>query len=344
MKKIGFDIGSRNLRVVTEEGILRTFPAVMAADPVNGAPLAFGFEAEQLASRTPGCVKLVYPFESLGFDDSLNTDSETVAGGAASNSDFSGPVCGVTPELLSDFLRYALDNASDRRLHPREIAIALPGDQTDEKEQLCFNACTKAGAREVFVVDTMLAAAYGANANIDSDIVIVNAGASVCDMGVYSYSKLVDFRSVPAAGSAFDLAVRKHVFDKYRISVTSKEAEAIKIEIGSVEPSDSERECLGLGLKTSLGLPRRFRLRSGELLETFEPVIGLISDGLIALLNDLRFEPVKIILTGGSAMLPGLAEALTETTGITSAPAYETDCDCCVAWGVSSMIADGMLV
>jgi len=315
MKQIGFDIGARKIRVVTpNSGVSATFPAAAAIRKSGNEIVAYCDEALRTASRLPGSVEITYPFEN---------------------------VYTVTADLLAGFLSYVLEHTVSKRIKASTVAIALSGEQTKENEQLCYEACSIIGAREVFMVDPTLAALYGCEDSAQSDVMVVNAGASVCDAAIYSNEELRAFISIPFAGIAFNNVITKYVAQKHFLSISDETAEEIKQNIASFSRSDADKIYPVLGVRRSLGIPREKTVTSSELQAPIASVFAEITKELAELISSAGISPQKILLTGGTSAFRGIDRALEEVLGIECI--HAPDGDQCVAKGLTKIISGNIL-
>ena len=91
------------------------------------------------------------------------------------------------------------------------------------------------------------------------------------------------------------------------------------------------------GRDAKTGVPREFSLMSSEIYEVLRRPAALIVEELLSVLEDTSPELVGdiarngITLTGGCSQLTGMAQLLTECTGVTCTVA--DDPESCVAFG-----------
>ena len=200
-KKIGIDIGAKNMRVsVQDRGIVLSEPSLMALNISGSEVLACGKAAEQLNDRIPGGVMLCRPFADGG----------------------------KTEDSYFNMLSYLISTARPSRLYRPDVVLSVPGMIDGASEQAFVEIAQEAGANSVYVVDSLLASAKGAGINIYSDVIIINIGASLTDMAVYSHGKIVTSRSFPTAGDAFDSAIISYVSERYGVNISTDDAEEIK--------------------------------------------------------------------------------------------------------------------
>lgn len=278
-KKIGFDIGYSTVKVITPDGEYKSEEAVIAINPADNTVVACGREAVALNIRVPGSVKLIHPFSGE-----------------------------MTPDVsyVYAYFSYMLDNLKIKNCR---ALISFSGAHDDETENAYVKGIQNAGIGTVSVIDPVYAAAQGCTTDGISNSAVINIGASVTDMGCFFMGQSVAQRSNSFAGNAFDRAVMNAVMNKYRYKMTSKEAEKAKLQLLSLTRYEGRTvECDAI--KAPYGLPKKLTLNESDIKDGCEAVFDNLCDEIIGMIRALKVEPDKIILTGGTASLDGLKEAL----------------------------------
>ena len=279
-KRIGIDVGGSKIRAIvggSKEVISE--PSAVALDNDNGKVIACGREALFTAGRVPGSVKVVYPF----------------SGEYAPNADQAGAL-----------LTYLLKKLKVRN---PDVFVSYSGKQSKESEKIIVRAIQAAGADDVAAVDPAYAAACGCGVDGMGENMIANIGATVTDIAAYCHSKLAAKRTNAFAGNAIDKAISIAIFRKYRMSITPEDAERAKLACASLTSSDDTVFILP-ATKPTVGLPFRIELKKSEICNFIEPVTDELFDDLIEITRNLAVEPDKIVLTGGTALLDGIAPVL----------------------------------
>jgi rod shape-determining protein MreB len=175
-----------------------------------------------------------------------------------------------------------------------------------------------AGAREVHIVESPVAAAIGISLPIDEPVgsMIVLVGAGTVDIAVMSLSGIVRSKNLRAAGDRLDQDIIAYVKDEFKILLGEKMAEEVKTVIGSVSPDPEMREVTVRGRDLVSGLPREVVLTDRDIKEAIMPAITVLVDSVKEVLETTPPEIVSdvmhrgITLSGGGALLGGLAELL----------------------------------
>ncbi len=279
-KKIGVDIGYNKVRIILEgSDTVYSEAAVVAVSVSDGSVVACGDGAIDANERVPGSVRLVRPFSGE-----------------------------MTPEAqyVTAYFSYVIKRL---RMRGASLLISFSGAHDDETESVYVKALGKAGAGRVSVIDPAYAAAQGCGVIGVSDSAIVNIGASVTDMACYHRNELVASKSNAFAGNAFDRAIISDFVKNRRYRPSQNEAEKMKLELASLSGvGDKTLECDVI--RPGMGLPKKLTVTEAEVSASCESVFENLADSISDMIHPLEHQPEKIILSGGSAVLKGLPNAL----------------------------------
>ena len=318
---LGIDLGTSNVLIYADEqGIVVREPSVVAMDKNTGKLLQVGAAARNMLGRTPGNVVAMQPLK-----DGVISDLE------------------MTVKMLQTLYR-AASRKSIFTPKPR-VVICVPSSVTEVEERTVINAAIEAGARRVYLIEEPLAAALGAGLDISgpNGHMVVDIGGGTTDIAVLSMNGVATSASMAVAGVAFDEAIVRYVRRKYGIVIGQATAEEVKIRIGSVYPRNEDVTMLVKGRDAKGGMPRELQLSSSELLEPLLRMARMISDEVLAVLEDSSPELVGdiaengITLTGGGCQIWGMDRLLSERTGIQCSIA--DDPESCVALGCGKSLA-----
>ncbi len=296
---MAIDLGTANTLVyVGGEGIVVSEPSVVAADTRTGDVHAVGAEAERMIGRTPATISATRPLRH----------------GVIADFD-------VTEQMLRYFIRRVLDR---RRARPRLIVCA-PSGVTAVEQRAVEEAALAAGARQVQLIEEPIAAAIGAELEIEQPLgrMVVDVGGGTSEVAVISLGGIVLSRSVRVGGYEMDEAIAHYLRGAYELAIGSQTAEAIKLAIGSATALHPERTMSVRGRNLRTGLPTAVELSSAEVREALSAPLAeimlMVTDALEEtppeLAGDITTE--GILLAGGGAMLRGFAELVHDTTGMT---------------------------
>ena len=302
---IGIDLGTSNTLVYLKgHGIVINEPSVVAVNQKTNQILAVGAKAKEMLGRTPGHIRAIRPLV-----EGVISDFE------------------VTEEMLSYLIAKA-DKMSKKMARPR-VLIGVPTGTTNVETRAVYDAARSAGAREVFLVEEPMAAAIGVRLPIHEPVgsVVIDIGGGTTDIALISLGGVVKSRNLKIAGDRLNNDIVSHMRDEFKILIGERTAEMVKIAIGSVLPGDyREIEVHGRDLLT--GLPRAVVVTNSDVREAITPSIRELVDGVKDMLETAPPEILSdimqrgITLTGGGALIPGLAELLGRVLRI---PVYVVD-------------------
>ena len=318
---LGVDLGTANVLIYSEgKGIVIREPSVVAMDKNTGRILEVGAAARNMMGRTPGNVVAMRPIKN-----GVISDHE------------------MTVRMLQSLFRSATKSGLFTP-KPR-VVICVPSGVTEVEERTVINAAIEAGARRVYLIEEPLAAALGANLNIEgpNGHMIVDIGGGTTDIAVLSMNGVAASSSVKVAGDTFDDVIARDVRRKHDVIIGQTTAEEIKIQIGCVYPRAEDVSMLVKGRDAKTGMPRELVLQSSDIYDVLRRPARQIADEVQSVLEETSPELVGdiaqngITLTGGGCQIWGMDLLLQERTGIRCRVA--DDPDSCVAYGCGKSLA-----
>lgn len=298
-RDIGVDLGTANTLVCLKgKGIIMREPSVVAYDIRNDAVRAVGTEAKEMIGRTPGSIVAVRPLK-----DGVIADF------------------GVTAAMLKRFINQALRGSLFSRVR---MVVCIPAGITEVESHAVYDAAKQAGAADIVLVEEPMAAAVGAGLPVAdaSGSMVVDIGGGTSEVAVISLGDIVTAQSIRTAGDDLDEAIINYIRRKHNLLIGERTAEQIKIEIGSAKPYENETSIEIKGRNQVDGLPKNVIISSEEVREAMADPISQIIDTIRVTLEktppELSSDIIErgITMTGGGALLRGLAELIAEETGI----------------------------
>lgn len=298
-KDIGIDLGTANTLVYMKgKGIIMREPSVVAVDVRNDTVAAVGREAKEMIGRTPGSIQAVRPLK-----DGVIADFD------------------VTAAMLKKFIKTALRNSYMARAR---VLVCVPSGVTEVERRAVDDAARQAGAKYVDLIEEPKAAAIGAGLPVweATGSMVVDIGGGTSEVAILSLGDIVTACSVRVAGDDCDEAIINYVKRKYNLLIGERTAEQIKIEIGSAFEYEDEGEMEIKGRNLMDGLPKNAVITAAEvreaLMEPLSQIIEAIRSTLEKTPPELAADIIDrgIILTGGGALLRGLADLISSETNI----------------------------
>lgn len=318
-KEIGIDLGTSYTRIsVRGRGLVLSEPTVVAINRVTGEILAVGNQAKEMLGRTPDNITAVRPLK-----DGIIADFE------ATRMLIQNLVYRVTPRSL---------------FYKPKIVITIPSQITDVEERAVEGVAYKAGAKAVYLMEEVMAAAIGAGLEIEKPegSMIVDIGGGTSEMAVLSLGGIVTENSVKVAGDKMDQDIVEYIRMKFNVLIGSTEAEEIKKQIGTASDAMTEERVSVKGRNLSTGLPETVVISTLDVNQAISNSLGIILRTIKTTLENTPPELSSdimtrgIVLSGSGAMLKNIDRFISEQTGI---PVFIADSPSeCVARGLSQAL------
>ncbi len=318
---IGIDLGTANTLVyVRGKGIVINEPSWVAIERDSRRVLSIGAEAKEMVGRTPANIVAIRPLR-----DGVISEFE------------------VTQAMLDYFIKKAHQHMFTPFPRPR-VVVGIPSGVTEVERRAVYDATIAAGAREAYLIEEPMAAAIGAGLPVTESrgSIVVDIGGGTTEVAVFAMGGIVVSGSVRVAGDEMDEDIIQYARQKYNLMIGEQTAERVKIAIGSAYPLPEEKTMLLRGRNLVTGLPEAVEVSSIEIREALAGSVGLIVDLIRDTLDDTPPELVAdlmdigICLTGGGALLKGMAERVTQETHIRAWVAQ--DAMTCVARGAGMVL------
>ncbi len=300
-RDVGIDLGTKNTLVyVKDKGIVINEPSVVAVNSKTDQILAVGEEARRMVGKTPSHIVAVRPLMSGVI------------------SDFE-----VTERMLKHFIDKVHRENSFFLTRPR-VVIGIPLGVTEVERKAVEDATLHAGAREVFLIEEPMAAAIGARLPIQdaSGNMIVDMGGGTTEIAVISLGGIVSWRSLRIAGNELDQNIIQYAREHFNLLLGERTAEELKMKIGGVTDEVDILEAPMRGRDLLTGLPKEVIATTAHLRDAMNRSVNLIIDNIKATIEATPPELVAdiysrgVYLTGGGALLRGLASAIQHDTHI----------------------------
>lgn len=300
-KDLGIDLGTSNTRLyVKDKGIVINEPSIVALNLKTNQILAVGEDAKKMAGKTP-------PYISV---------SKPIVNGII--SDFE-----ITEKMLKYFFEKVHQEGFTIVPRPR-VVIGIPLNITEVERKAAEDAALSAGAREVFLIENVIAAAIGARLPIEDAVgsLIVDIGGGITEIAVISLNGVVTSKSLSVAGDELNKNIVQYAREVFNLLLGEKIAEDIKIKIGSASELKEPLEIEMRGRDLISGLPKEIIVNDDQIREAISRSVKQIVEGIKATLENTPPELVAdiyergLILTGGGALLKEIDKAINKVTEI----------------------------
>ena len=318
---VGIDLGTANTLIcVKGEGIVIREPSVVAVDLKTTQVVAVGTAAKDMIGRTPGTIKAVRPLKD----------------GVIANW-----------EIASDMLKAFIGKAVKTNFFTKtRVIICVPAGVTDVERRAVDSAARASGAKYVSIIEEPMAAAIGSKLPVSEAIgsMIVDIGGGTSDIAIISLGDIVTSKTVRVAGDAFDEAIISYVKKKFKLLIGERTAEQIKITLGGAVRRDPVVVMDITGRNLISGLPKTMSIDSDEI---YEAMLDQVNELIEAVQVVVERTPPQlasdifdsgVTLTGGGALIYGLAEAIGDALNIPCQVA--PDARDCVVLGCARVLTD----
>ncbi len=290
-KDLGIDLGTANTLVyVKGRGIIINEPSVVAINTRTEQILAVGQIAKDMLGKTPPHI----------------ITSKPLSNGVI--SDFE-----ITEKMMRYFFDKVFDGSSNIISRPR-IIIGAPLEITEVEKKAINDAAVSAGAKEVWIVEEPMAAAIGCRMPVREPVgnFIIEIGGGTCEIAVISLSGIVIWKSISIAGDEFNRNIMQYAREAFNLLLGEKQAEEIKIKIGSAVELNESIQFPMRGRDLVTGLPKEIMITDSQVREALGKSLKTIVDHVKETLENTPPELVAdihergILISGGGALLRGI--------------------------------------
>jgi rod shape-determining protein MreB len=316
---VAIDLGTVNTLIwVAGRGIVLDEPSAIAIDAGTGAVVAIGTAADALAEKEPQDINVIHPLR-----DGVIADLD------------------ATAEMLHGFLGQAGSSGPLRR----NALVCVPSGATWVERRSVTAALEARRRYSVQLIDEPVAAAAGAGLDLAAGAggFIVDVGGGTTEVAAVAGWRVVRAESLRMAGNAMDEAIVNAARSGLGLILSHRAARQLKVELGLTGGQDGWAEAVGLD--AARRTPRLEKVPGDLVASALESVVSAIGRTVQEVLSDIPAglaEDVmrgKVRLTGGGALLPGLASRIESIAEISAVVAE--DPLRCVVRGAALMVETG---
>lgn len=294
---LGIDLGSYRTVIYSGKSAVLDEHTAISYETHTGRLIAAGTDAFQMIDRTPRSITSVCP----------------VKNGRIAEYD-------LAESMLAAFVK----SVSRASMLKSRIIAAVPSDLEEMPKRAFYNICYAAGARDVCLIESPVAAAIGLETDFTTPkgTFIVDIGSGTTDIAALSLGGLVKSESVPIAGSAFRSAIENYVKREHNVLIGRHTADKIKRNIGCVIPRPLELTLTSKGQNQVTGMPQTFEINTAEMITAMYDTAVQVCQSITRVLESTPpdiagdVSDYGITLIGGGSRLYGLPEFITNYTGL----------------------------
>ena len=302
-KEIAMDLGTANTIIICDGKIVVDEPSVVALDRRTERMIAVGDRAKMMYEKTNPEIRTIRPLR-----DGVIADFN------------------ACEQMMRGLIKMV--HAGNRLFSPSlKMVIGVPSGSTEVELRAVRDSAEHAGGREVYLIFEPMAAAIGIGLDVlaPEGNMIVDIGGGSTEIAVISLGGIVADKSLRVAGDELTADIQEYMSRQHNVKVSERMAERIKIHVGAAMTDlgeDAPEDYVVHGPNRITALPMEVPVCYQEIAHCLEKTIAKIETAVLSALEEtppeLYADIVKngIWLTGGGALLRGLARRLTEKINI----------------------------
>ena len=297
-QEIAIDLGTANTIIMVDDQVVVDEPSVVAINVSDNKMVAVGRKAQQMIGKGGTLIRTVRPLRD---------------------------------GVIADFYACEMMIRGMIRMIPKQkrlftpsirMVVCIPSGSTEVEIRAVRDSSEHAGGRDVYMIYEPMAAAIGMGIDVEcpEGCMVVDIGGGTTEIAVISLGGIVTNKSIKIAGDDFNADIVEYMGRMHNIRIDEPTAERIKIQVGAALPEldDPFDDYIVIGPNKVTALPMQVPVGYQEIAHCLEKSIAKIEGAILQALEstppELYADIVKrgIYLTGGGALLHGLAKRLTD--------------------------------
>lgn len=303
-QEIAMDLGTANSIIIHKDKIVVDEPSVVAMDVKSGKPIAVGTTAHLMEGKESPGIRTVRPMID-GVIADFNAAEHMIRG---------------LVKMVSSKRRWFSPSL--------RMVVCIPSGSTEVELRAVRDSSEHAGGRDVYMIYEPMAAALGIGLDVEAPEgnMIVDIGGGSTEIAVISLGGIVTNKSIRIAGNELTADIQDHMERVHSVKVGPTLAERIKLAVGSalpeLEADEAPEDFIVHGPNRMTADPMTVPVSYHEIAHCIDSTIQKMEDAIKAALQqtppELYGDIMRngIYLTGGGALLRGLARRLSDKIGI----------------------------
>ena len=294
--KIAVDPGSSAIKYAMAGGASGALAALATVDAVTGRVLLTGAGALEPVGRESDGIRTVYAMKD---------------GGIANYA------------LARYLLRQTLDQLLKNRILKPDVYLCLGGGAGELEQKALAGLLREAGARKVFLINRAVSSAIdgGWDPEKPAGGAVLDIGSGTAECAVVAGGGVAVSQQSNGAGDAMNEQIRRYLREERGVEVGFCTAEQIKKILACAVMRTEEIAMVAAG-KRAGGEAVHFEINSTEMRfvlkdsyeQLMELVLSVFRETPPQLMGDISRD--GLFLTGGSAVIYGLSDALSRSLGV----------------------------
>ena len=302
-QELAIDLGTANTVIYQNDKIVLDEPSIVAIDNATNKCIAIGKKAKLMHERNNPGIRTVRPLR-----DGVIADFN------------------AAEMMIRGFIKQ-VNNKHRSLFTPNiKVVVGIPSGSTEVEIRAVRDSTEHAGGRDVYLIFEPMASALGIGLEVEAPVgnMICDIGGGTTEIAVISLGGLVVQESIRTAGDVFTADIQQYLRQQHNIRVGEITAEKIKIAVGAVIPDlDEEPEPFVVrGPNLMTAHPVEATITHQEIAHCLDKSVAKLEASILHVLEqtppELYSDIVEngIFLSGGGALLRGLAKRFTEKVNI----------------------------
>ena len=303
IQEIAMDLGTANTIIISDDKIVVDEPSVVALDRRTDKMIAVGDDAKLMYEKEQPNIRTIRPLK----DGVI--------------ADFS-----ACEQMMRGLIKMV--HTGSRLFSPSlRMVIGVPSGSTEVELRAVRDSAEHADGRDVFLIFEPMAAAIGIGIDVEAPEgnMIVDIGGGTTEIAVISLGGIVANNSIKIAGDDLNNDIQDYMSRQHNVKIGERMAERIKINVGSALTDlgdEAPEDFVVIGPNKITALPMEVPVCYQEIAHCIDRTVASIESAVLTALEntppELYADIVKngIYLTGGGALLRGLAKRLKDKINI----------------------------
>ena len=303
IQEIAMDLGTANTIIISDDKIVVDEPSVVALDRRTDKMIAVGDDAKLMYEKEQPNIRTIRPLK----DGVI--------------ADFS-----ACEQMMRGLIKKV--HSGSRLFSPSlRMVIGVPSGSTEVELRAVRDSAEHADGRDVFLIFEPMAAAIGIGIDVEAPEgnMIVDIGGGTTEIAVISLGGIVANNSIKIAGDDLNNDIQDYMSRQHNVKIGERMAERIKISVGSALTDlgdEAPEDFVVIGPNKITALPMEVPVCYQEIAHCIDRTVASIESAVLTALEntppELYADIVKngIYLTGGGALLRGLAKRLKDKINI----------------------------
>jgi rod shape-determining protein MreB len=202
------------------------------------------------------------------------------------------------------------------------MVVGIPSSSTEVEIRAVRDSSEHAGGRDAYMIFEPMAAAIGICIDVEAaeGCMVVDIGGGTTEIAVISLGGIVSNKSIKIAGDDFNADIIEFMGRMHNLRIDEPTAERIKMQVGSALPEldNPPEDFIVVGPNKVTALPMTVPVSYQEIAHCLDKTIFSIETAILQALGETPSELYAdivengIYLTGGGALLHGLAKRLSD--------------------------------